>query len=114
MILFKQCPRCGGDVDATYGDDAFCVQCSHRPTLAYPGPRVVDAVPAAAAGPTTTGPPNGVLGGRAPCPRCGRVDLLELEKLRVRDNTCYRCRACGHIFSPAAAGDAPRHRSGAL
>ncbi len=97
MILFKQCPRCGGDVDVTYHDDPYCVQCSHRPTLAYPGPKVVD----------TTAPPAP----SAQCPRCGRLDLLELEKLRDLDNTCYRCRKCGHIFSPAPAGPTPRRRS---
>ena len=34
------------------------------------------------------------------CLRCGSVDTLRLEKARVEANTCYRCRGCGHIFSP--------------
>ena len=43
MILFKACPRCGGDVDVTYYADSFCFQCAYRPTVVYPGPRVVGA-----------------------------------------------------------------------
>lgn len=34
------------------------------------------------------------------CLRCGGVDTLRLEKARVEANTCFRCRGCGHIFSP--------------
>ncbi len=33
MIVFKGCPRCGGDVDATHEDDVHCIQCGCRPTL---------------------------------------------------------------------------------
>ena len=32
-IQFKACPRCGGDIDATYRDDIYCVQCAYRPTI---------------------------------------------------------------------------------
>jgi predicted RNA-binding Zn-ribbon protein involved in translation (DUF1610 family) len=35
------------------------------------------------------------------CLRCGREDTVRLEKARLEANTCYRCRGCGHIFSPA-------------
>ena len=41
MILFKACPRCGGDIDIARSDDIYCVQCSHRPEVVYPGPRIV-------------------------------------------------------------------------
>ncbi|MDA0769301.1 MAG: hypothetical protein O2821_03660 [Chloroflexi bacterium] len=34
------------------------------------------------------------------CPRCALEDVIPLEKLRPHYNTCYRCRLCGHIFSP--------------
>ena len=50
MILFKRCPRCGGDVDAAAHDDARCVQCAHRPAVAFPGPVVVEPAHAAAPG----------------------------------------------------------------
>ncbi len=35
------------------------------------------------------------------CMRCGGEDTVRLEKARIDANTCYRCRGCGHIFSPA-------------
>ena len=38
-----------------------------------------------------------------PCLRCGSDDTLRLEKARVEANTCYRCRGCGHIFSPGSS-----------
>lgn len=34
------------------------------------------------------------------CLRCGSDDTVRLEKARVEANICYRCRGCGHIFSP--------------
>jgi len=34
------------------------------------------------------------------CPRCGNVSFEKLEKYEELANTCYRCRSCGHIFSP--------------
>ena len=96
MILFKCCPRCGGDVDAAAHDDARCVQCAHRPAVAFPGPVVVEPAHAAAPG---RGPrlPDG---GEDVCPRCGSDKTVRLEKLRPHDNACLRCRSCGHIFSP--------------
>ena len=123
MILFKACPRCGGDVDATYRDDAFCIQCSFRPQMGYPGLVTVadsagEPVPAPGSPAPSMGGQSGAGGpadaaGQAGslCPRCDRADLLALEKLRARDNTCYRCRPCGHIFSPAVAGPVPQKRT---
>ena len=37
------------------------------------------------------------------CPRCEDADAIALEKLRAHFNTCYRCRVCGHIFSPGGS-----------
>ena len=37
----------------------------------------------------------------ARCPQCEETDSIALDKLRQHFNTCYRCRLCGHIFSPA-------------
>ena len=34
------------------------------------------------------------------CPRCENTTPVRLEKADPQANTCYRCRACGHIFSP--------------
>ena len=118
VILFKACPRCGGDIDATYLEDARCFQCSHRPDVAYPGPRVVEPkVSATVSEPEShpedgAGAPNKKDGAQAqgsptqraatdPCPRCDSPEPIRLDKLRERDNTCFRCRLCGHIFSPS-------------
>ena len=120
MILFKACPRCGGDVDATHPEDVFCVQCSHRPMVAYPGPRVINPTPPSPVeGAQTSGgryefepdteplkPGSG--GGGASCPRCGSAELVPLDKLRPEDHACYRCRRCGHVFSPVTGRGEPR------
>ena len=119
MIVFKACGRCGGDIDATYADDVRCVQCAHRPDVVYPGPRVAQSGPGATSSPMQVfrtesenrKPERGAateLGGEAlvpaegRCPRCDSAQLVRLDKLRKRDNTCYRCGLCGHIFSPVA------------
>ena len=81
MILFKACPRCGGDVDASHRNDVRCIQCAHRPD------------PAGLAKPR--------VGPGGSCPRCESISLVALDRLRAGDNRCYRCRPCGHVFSPA-------------
>ena len=89
MILFKACPRCGGDVDTSQADGARCFQCAHRPdedalaAMMRPRAQVSD-------GPGCT------------CPRCESTALVMLDRLRDEDNYCYRCRPCGHVFSPAS------------
>ena len=96
MIIFKACPRCSGDIDTASDEDAYCIQCGYRPGVVYPGPYV------------TEGPDydhaseEGRLGSstQVTCPKCGTDRCVALEKLRTRDNVCYRCRGCGHIFSP--------------
>ncbi len=37
---------------------------------------------------------------RPACLRCGSPDAMRLERASTNANTCYRCRECGHIFSP--------------
>jgi predicted RNA-binding Zn-ribbon protein involved in translation (DUF1610 family) len=34
------------------------------------------------------------------CPRCSNDAPVRLDKADPMSNTCYRCRTCGHIFSP--------------
>jgi len=109
VILFKACPRCGGDVEATNSDDVYCVQCSHRPEVVYPGPcirRKAENNPVAPGmaffGYSSNASQPTASEGIAKCRRCGTVEVVRLEKLRPEDNTCYRCRRCGHVFSPAA------------
>ena len=36
----------------------------------------------------------------SPCPRCSNDAPVRLEKADPLANTCFRCRTCGHIFSP--------------
>ncbi len=98
MILFKACPRCGGDVDTTQDDDVRCIQCAHRPDAA-----------ALAAHRRPGGPPSDGAGApdtRCTCPRCESAALVLLDRLRDEDNYCYRCRPCGHVFSPASKSTA--------
>ena len=111
LIIFRACPRCGGDVDATYSEDPYCVQCAYRPELAYPGPSVLPFGYGEPEAGSDIGEldvseihePNGA--GRADeavdCPRCGSTEPLRLDKVRSSYNTCYRCLHCSHIFSPA-------------
>ena len=91
MILFKACPRCGGDVDANHHDDVYCVQCAYRPTVVFPGPRIVEQEPGRGVGESKL---------EMVCPSCGSEKAIRLEKLLPHDNNCYRCRSCGHIYSP--------------
>ena len=130
MILFKACTRCGGDVEAAFPEDIFCVQCGHRPDVALPSDRML---PQASDGdsirmrvpdvevvkdrglkehPTGEIAPLGGSSSASPCPRCGSPELVRLDRLRRRDNVCYRCRPCGHIFSPARGSDAEDVRTG--
>ena len=93
MILFKACPRCGGDVDTSQADDIRCFQCAHRPGI--------DALEALM---RTDEPADSSL--HCTCPRCESTALVLLDRLRDEDNYCYRCRPCGHVFSPAARSTA--------
>lgn len=108
MILFKGCPRCGGDVDTSFDEDIFCIQCSYRLPDAKADDRGGSINPSFLKQPTIYRPvkiktnEQEVLSDNVAilCPRCDSDDISELGKLKSRDNTCYRCRRCGHIFSP--------------
>ena len=124
MILLKACPRCGGDVDATWSDDVYCIQCSHRPVAPFLAPRFVDdgpGLPSAAEDSPSRAATVSLSTARpaAPkledtCPRCKSVNLVRLDKLREHDNACYRCRSCGHIFSPGLSEALTQHREQTL
>lgn len=118
VILFKACPRCDGDVDTTYRDDIYCVQCGHRPELVLGGmwraqngagrglPEVATLAARregrVAAAAHREGAARDDQGAALPsCPKCGSAEVVRLDKLRSEDHTCYRCRRCGHIYSPA-------------
>ena len=93
MILSKACPRCGGDVDTSHAADIRCLQCAHRPDDEALAALARSHVPAGR-GPHST------------CPRCESMALVLLDRLREGDNYCYRCRPCGHVFSPASRSTA--------
>ena len=93
MILFKACPRCGGDVDTSQADDIRCFQCAHRPEDA--GLAAITRLR------TQVGDDT-----ECTCPRCQSTALVILDRLRDEDNYCYRCRPCGHVFSPASRSTA--------
>lgn len=118
VILFKACPRCDGDVDTTYRDDIYCVQCGHRPDLVLVGmvpgqnggghgsPEVATLAAwregrVAAWGEGIARDEQGAA--LPPCPKCGSAEVVRLDKLRSEDHTCYRCRRCGHIYSPTGS-----------
>ena len=100
LILFKTCPRCGGDVDATYDDDVYCVQCAYRPAVAVPGRRAVEAALGVRLGAVASETDTPRAGPSLQCTKCSSQLVVALDKVRLEDHTCYRCRACGHIFSP--------------
>ncbi len=108
MILFKGCPRCGGDIDITFREDAFCIQCGYRLPKETTASNNDSSNPSFRKQPTIYRPvkvmanDQEILRGNTKilCPRCDSDDMTELGKLRTRDHTCYRCRRCGHIFSP--------------
>jgi hypothetical protein len=131
VILFKGCPRCEGDIDATHRDDVYCIQCGHRPLmpllLTGAGQEAAESGTLRAKGAGTKDaparPPSDIGGEltRIPatadsscCPRCDSAEHIRLDKLRPMDNACYRCHPCGHIFSPALfpTREAPPPRSG--
>ncbi len=85
MILLKACPRCGGDVNATFEFDAYCVQCGHRPDL--------QALRRAQA-PAPQPDPD------VWCRACHSDRVIRLDRRNEDDHLCYRCGRCGHIFSP--------------
>ena len=124
MVILRGCARCGGDILTGDARNVRCLQCGHRPDLPIAElrrrgrrsksggvSRPVDLgailaaldVPAdAAEGFVSAGEAGDVddADSGAACPRCDVRDSIALEKLRAHFNTCFRCRLCGHIFSP--------------
>ena len=120
MVILRGCARCGGDIITSDAKNVRCLQCGHRPELpvtelarrnrrrrpapAPAAPVSIDEIFAAHRvsddsaedAPDAQSHDPGAL-----CPRCDQTDAIALEKLRPHFNTCYRCRLCGHIFSPA-------------
>ena len=45
------------------------------------------------------------------CRSCESTRLVRLDKKEANDHDVYRCRACGHLFSPADSSGAvsPAH-----
>ena len=41
--------------------------------------------------------------GAVRCHRCRSLTTIALDKMVAGANTCYLCRACGHIFSPSTS-----------
>ena len=105
MILFKACARCGGDVDATFMDDVYCVQCAFRPPVRLPGSRPADAMPSVASRVRDAELIDLPELSRQFCPRCGSEKVTELDKIEAQYNTCFRCNDCTHVFSPLGIDD---------
>ncbi len=121
MVILRGCARCGGDVLTGDRRNVRCLQCGHRPEMpvselrrrargagrrGVEQPVDVEEILAAleAEGEERDDAGDGGDGGAdVRCPRCDDADAIALEKLRAHFNTCYRCRVCGHIFSPGGS-----------
>ncbi len=96
-------------MDATYSEDVYCIQCAHRPadgealaamaSVQGSGGLEMGFIPSPLE--SAAGTPSMLAANT--CPRCKSKDLVQLDRLRRGDNVCYRCRPCGHIFSPVRA-----------
>ena len=120
MVILRGCARCGGDIVTGDAKNVRCLQCGQKPEMpiaeltrrrrrARPdvqaAPISIDEIFATdrVSGDSAEDVPHArTHGSGALCPRCEETDAIALEKLRPHFNTCYRCRLCGHIFSPAA------------
>ena len=129
MAILRGCARCGGDVLTGDRRNVRCLQCGHRPDAPIAeirrrargglgrrveGPVDVEAFLAALEAADEVADDAGDdadCGQEARCPRCDDADAIALEKLRAEFNTCYRCRVCGHIFSPGGSADGLREAS---
>ncbi len=124
MVILRGCARCGGDILTGDARNVRCLQCGHRPDLPIAELRrrgrrsksggiskPVDLGAILAALDVPADAPEGFVSAGeardvddadsgAACPRCDVRDSIALEKLRPHFNTCFRCRLCGHIFSP--------------
>ena len=128
MVILRGCARCGGDILTGDARNVRCLQCGHRPDLPIAElrrrgrrsrgggiSRPVDLGAILAALDVPADAPEGFVSAvedagdgdeadsGAACPRCDVRDSIALEKLRAHFNTCFRCRLCGHIFSPGGS-----------
>ena len=130
MVILRGCVRCGGDILTGDARNVRCLQCGHRPDLPIAELRrrgrrsksgriskPVDLGAILAALDVPADAPEGFVSAGeigdadavddadlgAACPRCDVRDSIALEKLRAHFNTCFRCRLCGHIFSPGGS-----------
>ena len=127
MVILRGCVRCGGDILTGDARNVRCLQCGYRPDLPITELRrrgrrsrsggiskPVDLGAILAALDVPADAPEGFVSAGeagdvddadsgAACPRCDVRDSIALEKLRAHFNTCFRCRLCGHIFSPGGS-----------
>ena len=123
MVILKGCARCGGDILTGDARNVRCLQCGNRPEapIAELRRRGRRSRSGGISKPVDLGAilaaldvPEGFVNAReagdaddadsgAACPRCDVRDSIALEKLRPHFNTCFRCRLCGHIFSPGGS-----------
>ena len=127
MAILKGCARCGGDILTGDARNVRCLQCGYRPEMTISEVRrrgrraksggtskPVDLGAILAALDVPADAPEGFVSAGeagdvddadsgAACPRCDVRDSIALEKLRAHFNTCFRCRLCGHIFSPGGS-----------
>ena len=121
MAILRGCARCGGDILTADAKNVRCLQCGHRPeaSLDEVRRRARRARRARTPEPINVTPFSDIFrqggapdameddadledaGPGARCPQCEETDSIALDKLSPHFNTCYRCRLCGHIFSPA-------------
>ncbi len=114
MVILRGCARCGGDVLTGDRWNVRCLQCGHRPEMpvselrrraggarrrSLERPVDVEEILAELEAEGDAGD-GGDGGSDSRCPQCDDGEPIALDKLRVEFNTCYRCRVCGHIFSP--------------
>ena len=119
MAILRGCARCGGDILTADAKNVRCLQCGHKPEASIaelrrqarrtrrmrtPEPVRLETLSELQSGTASvtkdvTGSEDAFPGAR--CPQCEQTDSIALDKLRPHFNTCYRCRFCGHIFSPA-------------
>lgn len=126
MVILKGCARCGGDVLTADARNVRCMQCGYRPDLPVAElrrrgrsagrrrpeqPVDMEEILAALEAEPDEAVDGGDGGPDSRCPRCDDADAIALEKLRAHFNTCYRCRMCGHIFSPGGSAAELREAS---
>lgn len=119
MVILRGCARCGGDILTADAKNVRCLQCGHKPEVSLdevrrqarrtrrarmPEPVRLETLLELQGGMASVTEDDAGIEDEdagARCPQCEETDSIALDKLRPHFNTCYRCRLCGHIFSPA-------------